>query len=67
MKQLTNPTLLDNLNHPLPDGLYDPALGPIDMHSRCAAARVYLLRAAAPRTPVKRRAPLPRQDRKSVV
>lgn len=28
VKQIINPVLLDNLNHPNVGGLYDPALGP---------------------------------------
>lgn len=30
VKQIVNPTLLDDLNRPNPGGLYDPALGPSD-------------------------------------
>lgn len=29
VKQITNPTLLDDLNQPTTGGLYDPALGPV--------------------------------------
>ncbi|KJE89112.1 RNA polymerase I largest subunit [Capsaspora owczarzaki ATCC 30864] len=35
VKRITNPTLLDNLNHPTPGGLYDPELGPIDSDATC--------------------------------
>lgn len=28
--KITNPTLLDNVDSPVPGGLYDPALGPLD-------------------------------------
>ena len=30
VKQIVNPTLLDDLNRPNVGGLYDPALGPSD-------------------------------------
>lgn len=30
VKQITNATLLDNLNRPSIGGLYDPALGPLE-------------------------------------
>lgn len=33
--KITNPTLLDSLDRPTPGGLYDPAMGPLDEHSRC--------------------------------
>jgi len=36
VKQITNPVLLDTLNHPNKGGLYDPALGPMDRNSLCA-------------------------------
>jgi RNA polymerase Rpb1, domain 1 len=32
---LTNPQTFDVLGNPLPGGLYDPALGPIDFQARC--------------------------------
>ncbi|KAI8819176.1 uncharacterized protein EV422DRAFT_535387 [Fimicolochytrium jonesii] len=35
VKQITNPILFDNLEHPTTGGLYDPALGPHDKNSRC--------------------------------
>jgi hypothetical protein len=35
MKKITVPHILDNLGLPVPGGLYDPALGPMDRHSRC--------------------------------
>lgn len=28
--KVTSPTLLDNVERPIPGGLYDPALGPLD-------------------------------------
>lgn len=31
--KITNPNLLDILNKPLPGGLYDPAMGPLDVNS----------------------------------
>ena len=33
VKRITNPIVFDALNKPLPDGLYDPALGPVDQHA----------------------------------
>ncbi|KAL2330197.1 hypothetical protein Fmac_017778 [Flemingia macrophylla] len=33
--KITNPILLDNLQHPVPAGLYDAALGPLDDKSIC--------------------------------
>ena len=33
VKRVTSPTLFDNLRNPTQDGLYDPALGPIDSRS----------------------------------
>eukprot|EP01135_Chromosphaera_perkinsii_P010952 Nk52_evm5s2297 gene=Nk52_evmTU5s2297 len=36
VKKITNPILLDNLNHPTKGGLYDPALGPLDRDEICA-------------------------------
>lgn len=35
VKQIVNPTTLDQLERPVPGGLYDPAMGPIDKHSCC--------------------------------
>ncbi|KAE9606955.1 putative DNA-directed RNA polymerase [Lupinus albus] len=32
---IKNPILLDGLDRPVPDGLYDPALGPLDEKSPC--------------------------------
>ncbi|KAF9919290.1 hypothetical protein BX616_009322 [Lobosporangium transversale] len=32
VKQIVNPILFDNLNHPTKGGLYDPALGPFSKH-----------------------------------
>lgn len=32
--KVTNPILLDSVNRPTPGGLYDPAMGPIDEHSK---------------------------------
>ncbi|KAI7821035.1 hypothetical protein BC939DRAFT_504581 [Gamsiella multidivaricata] len=36
VKQVVNPVLFDNLNHPTKGGLYDPALGPFSKHHVCA-------------------------------
>ena len=36
VKQITNPILFDNLNHPDRGGLYDPALGPLDRNAAYA-------------------------------
>jgi DNA-directed RNA polymerase I subunit RPA1 len=30
VKQITNPITYDNANNVVPDGLYDPALGPVE-------------------------------------
>ncbi|KAI5064715.1 hypothetical protein GOP47_0019410 [Adiantum capillus-veneris] len=35
VKQITSPILLDNMENPVPGGLYDPALGPLDQTGRC--------------------------------
>ena len=40
MKRISKPVLFDALNNPVPDGLYDPALGPIDSKSSCATCRL---------------------------
>ncbi|XP_010251904.1 PREDICTED: DNA-directed RNA polymerase I subunit 1 [Nelumbo nucifera] len=34
-KKITNPTIFDNVERPLPGGLYDPALGPLDDRTPC--------------------------------
>jgi DNA-directed RNA polymerase I subunit RPA1 len=34
VKEITNPILFDNLDHPTAGGLYDPALGPTDRQAR---------------------------------
>ncbi|KAF9597241.1 hypothetical protein IFM89_016382 [Coptis chinensis] len=34
-KQVTSVELLDNLDRPVPGGLYDPALGPLEDHTIC--------------------------------
>ncbi|KAG0308698.1 hypothetical protein BGZ98_007169 [Dissophora globulifera] len=36
VKQIVNPVLFDNLNHPTKGGLYDPTLGPFSKHHVCA-------------------------------
>jgi DNA-directed RNA polymerase I subunit RPA1 len=36
VKSITNAAIFDALNHPTQNGLYDPALGPIDKAGRCA-------------------------------
>ena len=35
VKKITVPYVFDNLNQPIPDGLYDKAMGPIDPFERC--------------------------------
>ncbi|KAJ4969995.1 hypothetical protein NE237_003094 [Protea cynaroides] len=35
VKKITNPILLDIVERPVPDGLYDPALGPLDERTFC--------------------------------
>lgn len=35
VKQIVNPTLLDDLNRPNLGGLYDPTLGPSDRNDLC--------------------------------
>ena len=35
VKQISSPATFDALNHPLPGGLYDPALGPTNPHNKC--------------------------------
>jgi len=35
VKQIVNPSLLDDLNRPNSGGLYDPALGPSDRNELC--------------------------------
>lgn len=42
VKQITNPVLFDNLNHPTRNGLYDAALGPLDRNAAYAHARARL-------------------------
>ena len=37
VKQIVNPSLLDDLNRPNSGGLYDPALGPSDRNELCVA------------------------------
>ena len=32
--RLTSPIARDNLGAPVPGGLYDPAMGPLEMHER---------------------------------
>lgn len=41
VKQIINPTLLDDLNRPNPGGLYDPALGPSDHNDLCVSHTFY--------------------------
>ena len=40
VKRISNPVLFDALNNPVQDGLYDPALGPIDKKGSCATRRL---------------------------
>ena len=42
VKQITNPTLLDELNRPTVGGLYDPALGPSDKQDMCVLLRSHV-------------------------
>ena len=41
VKQIVNPTLLDDLNRPNLGGLYDPALGPSDHNDLCVVYTFY--------------------------
>ncbi|KAJ3205963.1 hypothetical protein HDU82_004852 [Entophlyctis luteolus] len=50
VKQITNPVLLDALNHPTLGGLYDPALGPFSFRDRLVPP-ARLSRARLPRIP----------------
>jgi hypothetical protein len=34
VKSITSPILFDNMNMPASEGLYDPALGPVDEYGR---------------------------------
>ena len=43
VKKISNPVLFDALNNPVIDGLYDPALGPIDPHGSCGTCRLSAL------------------------
>ncbi len=36
VKRVTNALAFDQLKQPVPSGLYDPALGPVDKFGRCA-------------------------------
>ena len=36
VKEITSPHLFDSLNHPEANGLYDPALGPVDKNTKCS-------------------------------
>ncbi|GFH25207.1 DNA-directed RNA polymerase subunit, partial [Haematococcus lacustris] len=36
VKRIIQPVIFDNLRNPVPGGLYDPALGPLDNNGRCA-------------------------------
>ncbi|EEH52215.1 uncharacterized protein MICPUCDRAFT_36623 [Micromonas pusilla CCMP1545] len=40
VKRISNPVLFDALSNPVADGLYDPALGPIDQRGSCATCRL---------------------------
>jgi hypothetical protein len=37
VKRLTSPITYDSLMNVVPDGLYDPALGPVDFNARWGA------------------------------
>ena len=39
VKRVTNPVLFDGLNNAVPDGLYDPALGPTDAKATCVTCK----------------------------
>ena len=36
VKAVTSPLTFDSLNHPVVNGLYDPALGPVEKNGRCS-------------------------------
>lgn len=36
VKAITSPLTFDSLNHPVVNGLYDPALGPVEKNGRCS-------------------------------
>eukprot|EP00850_Spirogloea_muscicola_P015142 SM000113S24098 [mRNA] locus=s113:326320:337241:- [translate_table: standard] len=38
-KRVTSAVMFDHLLRPAPDGLYDPAMGPLDHHATCATCR----------------------------
>eukprot|EP00898_Chlorokybus_atmophyticus_P009008 jgi/Chlat1/9108/Chrsp97S08381 len=40
VKRITNTAQFDSLKNPAPDGVYDPALGPLDQNSRCTTCRL---------------------------
>ena len=39
VKRISNPLMFDPLNNAVPEGLYDPALGPTENHQRCVGSR----------------------------
>lgn len=47
VKRIVNPVLLDDLNRPNIDGLYDPALGPSDQRDMYTYATVLHVRSEA--------------------
>lgn len=46
VKRITSPITFDNMGHPVPDGLYDPAMGPTSGPAPCATCG--LVAAACP-------------------
>ncbi len=43
VKQIVSPQTYDAFGTPVPDGLYDAHLGPVDHAGRCAAASVMIM------------------------
>lgn len=40
VKRIISHLIFDNLKNPLPQGLYDPAMGPLDLHGRCTTCEL---------------------------
>ncbi|KXZ53087.1 hypothetical protein GPECTOR_8g79 [Gonium pectorale] len=38
--KVTSPIIFDNMKVPVPDGLYDPRMGPVDVRDRCATCKL---------------------------
>lgn len=47
VKRISNPLMFDPLNNAVPEGLYDPALGPTENHQRCVGS-LHARRSARP-------------------